>query len=223
VRVLLVEDDELLGDAIHVGLEQQSGYSVDWVRDGQAAELALADGGFDLMVLDIGLPRLDGLSVLRRLRHGASDLPVLLLTARDTVQDRVLGLDAGADDYLVKPFDLDELAARLRAIGRRRGGRATLELRHGDIAFDPAARSVMLRGEAVILTARELAILETLLLNRGRVMSRERLEQALYGWDEGVESNAIEVYVHHLRKKLGKELIHTVRGVGYLLPHPDAR
>jgi DNA-binding response OmpR family regulator len=217
MRVLLVEDDPLLGDGVQVGL-QQVGHTVDWVRDGVAAEQALATGDFDLVVLDLGLPRQDGLTVLRKLRRGGSGLPVLVLTARDTVADRVAGLDAGADDYLVKPFELEELAARLRAIARRGGGRSTPEIRYGDLVLDPAGRSVTLAGRPVDLTARELAILEALLTSAGRVLSRERLEAALYGWDEGVESNAIEVYVHHLRRKLGRDLIRTVRGLGYLVP-----
>ena len=217
MRVLLVEDDPLLGDGVQAGL-QDMGHTVDWVRDGVAAEEALAAGAFDLLVLDLGLPRQDGLTVLRKLRRGGSALPVLVLTARDTVADRVTGLDAGADDYLVKPFDLEELGARLRAIARRHSGRASPEVRYGVLVFDPAGRTVALDGQPIELTARELAVLEALLVNLGRVMSRERLEEALYGWDEGVESNAIEVHVHHLRRKLGKDLIRTVRGVGYLIP-----
>jgi two-component system response regulator QseB len=220
MHVLLVEDDPLLGDALRAGL-QTIGHTVDWVRDGLAADQALATCRFDLMVLDLGLPRRDGLSLLRELRQQGSQLPVLVLTARDTVADRVSGLDAGADDYLVKPFDLDELAARLRAIARRRGGRAQPELRHGALVFDPAARRVTLNGRPVDLTAREIAVLATLLEHAGRVLSRERLDEALYGWDEGVESNALEVHIHHLRRKLGKELIRTVRGVGYLVPRDE--
>ena len=174
-----------------------------------------------MMVLDLGLPGQDGLEVLQKLRRSGSDLPVLVLSARDTVEDRVAGLDHGADDYLVKPFDLDELGARLRAISRRRNGRATLLLEYQDIALDPAACTVTQDGENVSCTTREFAILETLLSQTGRVLTRERLEEVLYGWDEGVESNAIEVYIHHLRKKFGKSLIRTVRGVGYIIPHPQ--
>ncbi|MEJ1297787.1 MAG: response regulator [Candidatus Sedimenticola sp. (ex Thyasira tokunagai)] len=217
MRVLLVEDDPLLGDGIAVGLEQL-GYTVDWVQDGNQAEHALQDEAFDLTVLDIGLPGQDGLTLLKKVRSSGSDLPVLLLTARDGIQDRVAGLDAGADDYLVKPFDLDELSARLRAISRRRGGRAVSQITYGDILLDPAAHTVMLSGDDVVCTTHEFAIIEALLSNCGRVLSRQRLEEALYGWDDGVESNAIEVYIHHLRKKLGKTLIRTVRGVGYMIP-----
>ncbi|MES9858955.1 MAG: response regulator [Sedimenticola sp.] len=217
MRVLLVEDDPLLGDGIVVGLEQL-GYAVDWVQDGNQAESAMRDETFDLTVLDIGLPGQDGLTLLRKVRGSGSDLPVLLLTARDGIRDRVAGLDAGADDYLVKPFDLDELAARLRAISRRREGRAISQVTYGELVLDPAARTVILNGDDVVCTTHEFAILEALLLNCGRVLSRPRLEEALYGWDDGVESNAIEVYIHHLRKKLGKTLIRTVRGVGYIMP-----
>jgi len=222
MRLLLVEDDPLLGDGIQAGL-QVMGYTVDWVRDGIAAEQALGNAEFDLLVLDIGLPRQDGLTVLRKLRRGGSDLPALILTARDTVADRVEGLDSGADDYLIKPFDLDELAARLRAISRRRSGRAQPELRYGAVVFDPAGRRVTLEGRPVELTVRELAVLELLLSQVGRLVSRERLEETLYGWDEGVESNTVEVYIHHLRKKLGRDLIRTVRGAGYLIPHEHER
>lgn len=221
MRVLLVEDDALLGDGIKAGLEQ-SGFTVDWLRDGVAAATALASDRFDALILDLGLPRLDGMAVLRGLRRADSDLPVLVLTARDTVADRVAGLDAGADDYLVKPFDLEELAARLRAIMRRRAGRAAPLIRHGDLALDPATRMIRLAGEPVELGTREFAILQALLENTGQVLSRERLEESLYGWNEGVESNAIEVFVHHLRRKLGRELIRTVRGVGYYIPRDTA-
>lgn len=217
MRVLLVEDDALLGNGVQAGL-QQVGYTVDWVRDGVAAELALRNEDFDLAVLDLGLPRQDGLTVLRKLRASGKDTPVLILTARDTVADRVAGLDAGADDYLIKPFDLDELSARLRALSRRRAGRTASVIRYQDLELDPATRSLTQAGQDVILTARELAIFEALMNNIGRALSKERLEEALYGWDEGVESNAIEVHIHHLRKKLGKERIKTVRGIGYLLP-----
>ncbi len=217
MRVLLVEDDALLGDGVQAGL-QQSGYTVDWVRDGIAANLALNQETFDLLVLDLGLPKRDGLSVLRTLRARGSEIPVLVLTARDAVQDRVAGLDAGADDYLLKPFDLDELGARLRAISRRRAGRANPKLVYAGIELDPAGRCLTQDGVAVSVTARELVIFEALMNNVGRALSKERLEQALYGWDEGVESNAIEVHIHRLRKKLGRDLIRNVRGIGYLLP-----
>lgn len=217
MRVLLVEDDPLLGDGVQVGLSQ-AGYTVDWLEQGAAARHALTHERFDLLVLDLGLPDEDGLSLLRWLRANGNTLPVLVLTARDAVADRVAGLDSGADDYLVKPFSLDELAARLRAIQRRQGGRATPCLHYGDIELDQAGHQVRQGGVLVEVTIREFAILEAFLLQPGKVLSRERLESLLYGWDEGVESNALEVHIHHLRKKLGKELIHTVRGVGYLLP-----
>jgi len=217
LRVLLVEDDELLGSAVQAGLEQ-SGYTVDWLRDGAHAAAALQVDEPDLLVLDLGLPGRDGLAVLRDLRARGSSLPVLLLTARDTVEDRVAGLDAGADDYLVKPFDLGELTARLRAIARRRGGRASPVIRHGDLEFDPAARVVTVDGAQVSLPARALAILEALLERPGMPLSRERIETILYGWGEGVESNAVEVHIHHLRKKLGKDRIRTIRGLGYMIP-----
>lgn len=215
MRVLLVEDDEILGDAIRAGLEQER-YGVEWVTDGHAAEAALGNRRFDLLLLDLNLPFRSGLEVLRRLRLGGRSIPVLILTARDTVADRVQGLDAGADDYLVKPFDLSELLARVRALLRRQPGAATL-IRHGDIVLDPHAHTVTRRGEPVELTRREFLLLKTLLENAGRVMSRAGLEQALYGLDEEVGSNTIEVHVHHLRRKFGAELIQTVRGVGYLI------
>jgi DNA-binding response OmpR family regulator len=217
LRVLLVEDDELLGSAVVSGLEQ-AGYTVDWLRDGRLAENGLADDEPDLLVLDLGLPGRSGMEVLRGLRGRGSDLPVLILTARDTVNDRIAGLDAGADDYLVKPFDLGELTARLRAIGRRRSGRATPLIEHKGLEFDPAARRVALDGEDITLSARAVAILEALLERPGSPVSRDRLEHILYGWGEGVESNAIEVHIHHLRKKLGKERIRTIRGLGYMIP-----
>lgn len=219
MRVLLVEDDELLGSAVQAGLEQ-SGYTVDWLRSGRQAASALRDEEPDLLVLDLGLPDRDGLTVLRELRAADSSLPVLILTARDTVEDRIAGLDVGADDYLVKPFDLGELTARLRAIARRRSGRATPTIRYGDLLFDPASRTVTVDGENLVLSAKAIAILEALLERPGIPLSRERLEQILYGWGEGVESNAVEVHIHHLRKKLGKDRIRTIRGLGYMMPKP---
>ena len=217
MRVLLVEDDALLGAAIQAGLEQ-SDYTVDWLRDGAQAASALRTAEPDLLILDIGLPGRSGLEVLAELRARGSNLPVLLLTARDTVSDRIAGLDRGADDYLVKPFDLGELTARLRAIARRRGGRAEAVIRHGDLVLDPASRAVTMAGESVSLSAKATMILEALLERPGIPVSRERLELTLYGWNEGVDSNTIEVHVHHLRKKLGKDLIRTVRGLGYMIP-----
>ncbi|MFA5241595.1 MAG: response regulator [Sulfuricella sp.] len=216
MRLLLVEDDPLLGDGVRVGL-QQSGFVVDWVKDGQAAKLALQAGAYALVVLDLGLPRLSGTDLLKWLRGSGNDTPVLILTARDTVADRVNGLDSGADDYLIKPFDLDELGARIRALLRRAGGRAAPLIVHGQLEIDPATRQVMLAGKPVELSPREYAILLALLEGAGRSLSREQLEQSLYGWGDEVESNAVEVHIHHLRKKLGAELIRTLRGVGYLV------
>jgi len=216
MRLLLVEDDALLGDGLRAGLAQD-GYSVDWLRDGTSAEAALRSDSYDLAVLDINLPGRSGLQLLKGLRGSGSTLPVLLLTARDTVADRVTGLDSGADDYLIKPFDLDELLARLRVLLRRRGGRATPELRHGELLVDPAAHTVTLAGTPVEISPREFAVLQLLLENQGKVLSRSRLEEGLYSWESEVESNAVEVYIHHLRKKLGQSLIRTVRGVGYVI------
>ncbi|MDO8925454.1 MAG: response regulator transcription factor [Sideroxyarcus sp.] len=216
MRILLAEDDPQLGDGLTVGL-RQDGYAVDWVKDGIAADLALKSESFDLLVLDLGLPRLAGLEVLARLRGRGQTLPVLILTARDATGDKIAGLDGGADDYLVKPIDLDELAARVRALARRTAGRAAPLLRHGDLVLDPAARQVTRAGTAVELSAREFSLLQTLLENRGRVMTRAQLEGALYGWRDEPDSNALEVHIHHLRKKLGADLIKTLRGVGYMV------
>jgi two-component system response regulator QseB len=216
VRVLLVEDDALLGDGIRAGLKQE-GYIVDWVKDGLAADNVLRTETFDLVVLDIGLPKRNGLEVLASMRKRGDTLPVLLLTARDTVSDRVNGLDCGADDYLTKPFDLEELCARARALVRRSTGRAAPAISRGNLTLDPAAHTVVSEGENVVLPPREFMLLELLLENTGKVMSRERLEQSLYGWDKDVDSNSVEVHVHHLRKKLGSNLIRTVRGIGYMI------
>lgn len=221
MRLLIVEDDPLLGDGIQAGLKQ-AGYSADWVRDGVAAEQALGNEAFDAVVLDLGLPRLSGLDLLRKLRAAGNAVPVLILTARDRVEDRVAGLDSGGDDYLVKPFDLHELAARLRALVRRSHGQAQPVLRIGELELDPAAHAVRFEGAPVDLSGREFSVLHALALNAGRVLSRDRLEQTLYGWGEEVESNAIEVHIHHLRRKLRADLIRTVRGVGYTLLNPGA-
>ena len=217
MRLLLIEDDEMLGAAVRTGLEQE-GYAVDWVREGKAALTALCSEPFELAVLDLGLPGLSGLEVLKRARAAGVKTPVLILTARDAVSDRVAGLDAGADDYLGKPFDLEELSARLRALYRRAHGRSDSAMRHGPLVLDPAARTVTLNGAPVELSAKEFALLHLLLEHAGKVLSRERLEEGIYGWGSEVESNAIEVHIHHLRRKLGREWIVTVRGVGYLLP-----
>ena len=217
MRILIVEDDPLLGDAFRVGL-RQAGFETDWVRDGVAAAHALKTEPYGAVVLDLGLPRLEGLELMRRLRAAGNKVPVVIVTARDAVEDRVQGLDSGADDYVVKPVDLQELAARLRALIRRARGEAAPVLRVGELALEPAAHRVTFRGRAVELQAREFALLQELMANAGRVLSREQLEQRLYAWGEEVESNAVEVHIHHLRRKLAPGLIRTVRGVGYLMP-----
>jgi len=216
MRILLVEDDALLGDGVCVGLTQ-AGFTVDWVRDGKEGLAAAAAGCHDLVILDLGLPGMPGQQVLSTLRKDGHDMPVLILTARDSVDQRVAGLDAGADDYMTKPFDLDELSARLRALLRRRSGRATPVLTHGEIILDPAAHTTSLQGQDVNLSHREFSMLQLLLESAGRVLSRQHFEESLYGWDEEIESNAIEVHIHHLRKKMGSDLIRTVRGVGYTI------
>lgn len=216
MRILLAEDDALLGDGLRAGL-RQLGFQVDWVRDGAAAERELRAEPYAAAVLDLGLPLLDGLEVLARIRAAGVQLPVLVLTARDAVPDRIRGLDLGADDYVVKPVDLHELAARLRALVRRAHGQPQERLQVQDLVLDPAARSVQRAGQPVGLATREFDLLQLLMLSAGRVLSREQLEQQLYAWGKEVESNTIEVHIHHLRKKLGPGLIQTVRGVGYLL------
>ena len=216
MRILLVEDDALLGDGVCVGLKQ-AGFTVDWVKDGKEALSAAAAGWYDLVILDLGLPGISGLEVLSGLRNEGHDIPVLILTARDTVDERIAGLDAGGDDYMTKPFDLDEVSARVRALLRRRSGRAAPVITHGDIILDPAAHVATLKGEQVNLSHREFSMLQLLLESSGRVLSRQHFEESLYGWDEEIESNAIEVHIHHLRKKLGSRLIRTVRGVSYTI------
>ena len=215
MRVLLAEDDADLGQGISAGL-QKLGFTVDWVRDGIAAETACrGHEAFEMLVLDLGLPKQDGMAVLKSLRKSENDLPILILTARDAVESRIQGLDFGADDYLIKPFDLNELAARIRAIIRRRSGRPTSGIHHGNLYMDPASRTVTLDDKTVQLSMQAFSILEYLLDHRGHVMSKQQIESSLYGWNEGVESNAVEVHIHHLRKKLGKNLIKTFRGLGY--------
>jgi two-component system response regulator QseB len=216
MRLLLAEDDKLLGDGICVMLTE-AGFATDWVTDGEMAETALQTENYELLILDLGLPKRSGMDVLKSLRNRGIDLPVLILTARDTVTDRVDGLDGGADDYLVKPFDMDELSARLRALLRRSGGRSTPVIRHGDIEVDPASHTVTKNGSLVDVSPREFAVLRLLLENQGKVLSRARLEEGLYSWGDEVESNAVEVYIHHLRKKLGSNMIRTLRGVGYTI------
>ena len=216
MRILLAEDDPMLGDGLRAGL-RQLGFQVDWVRDGMAAERELATGGYAAAVLDLGLPLKDGIEVLIALRERKNATPVLVLTAREGVPDRIRGLDLGADDYVVKPVDLHELGARLRSLVRRSHGQLHDILLNGPLQLDPAARQVRLNGATVMLSTREFDLLHALMLNAGRVMSREQLEQQLYSWGYEVESNAIEVHIHHLRRKLHANVIQTVRGIGYTL------
>lgn len=216
MRILLAEDDPLLGDGLRAGL-RQLGFQVDWVRDGEAAERELRAQAYAACVLDLGLPRRDGLDVLAAVRRAGIVTPVLVLTARDAVPERICGLDVGADDYVVKPVDLHELAARLRALVRRAAGQPQQCLSAQDVVLDPASRSVRKAGEPIVLSTREFDLLQAFMLGADRVLSREQLEQQLYSWGREVDSNAVEVHVHNLRRKLGTTLIHTVRGVGYML------
>ena len=220
MRVLLAEDDAMIGASVRRGLAQD-GFAVDWVRDGHAAELALLEKVHDALLLDLGLPRKEGLDVLAAMRKRGDARPVLIMTARDAIADRVAGLDAGADDYVVKPFDLSELAARLRALLRRQSARAEPTLRFGDIDLNPATHETRVGGENVALSAREFALLEALLARPGAILSRAQLEDKLYGWNDSVESNAVEVHIHSLRRKLGADLIRNVRGVGWMVARPD--
>lgn len=217
MRVLLVEDDELLGDGIRTGLRHY-GHTIDWVKDGKAANDVLTSTyeSFDIIVLDLGLPKMSGLDVLKSIREKNITTPVVILTARETVDDRVKGLDAGADDYLTKPFDLDELCARMRALQRRSKSRAKPILTYGNITLDPASHVVHMDGEQVMISRREFALLQKLIENSGRVISRDQLNQTLYGWGENIDSNALEVHIHNLRKRFGTHLIRTIRGVGYM-------
>lgn len=216
MRILLVEDDQMIGDSVVDGLKSE-GYAVDWVQDGNSAVIALRTTPFSLMILDLGLPGKDGLTVLREARAQKMHIPVLVTTARDTVQDRVQGLDAGADDYLVKPYDLDELSARIRALLRRSSGRSEPSIERGKLLIRPETREVFYDGKPVLLSSKEYALLVALADRPGVVLSRGQLEEKLYNWDSTVGSNAIEVHIHHLRKKLSNDAIKTVRGVGYLL------
>ncbi len=216
MRLLLVEDDPMIGESVRHGL-RQDGFAVDWTRDGKDAELALRSEPYALLLLDLGLPGKSGLDLLAGLRRRGDGIPVLVLTARDTVMDRVLGLDAGADDYLVKPFDLKELSARIRALLRRRAGRSRPQISFGALTLDPVTHEVAHRGKPLVLSAREYALLRALLEKPGSVLSRAQLEERLYGWEEEVESNAVEVHIHNLRRKLGAGVIRNVRGVGYMV------
>ena len=221
MRILLAEDDTMIGEVVLDALRAEH-YAVDWVKDGAMADTALTTADYDLLLLDLGLPRKDGLDVLRALRGRRQRLPVLIATARDAVGQRVAGLDAGADDYIVKPYDLDELLARIRALLRRADGRAEPAYAWGDVRIVPATREVSRGGVPVVLSAREWAVLEPLLARPGRVLSRQQLEEKLYSWRDEVSSNAVEVYIHGVRKKLGAELIQNVRGLGYLVPVQEA-
>jgi two-component system response regulator QseB len=217
MRVLLVEDDRMIAEGMRTAL-RQDGHAVDWVADGEIAAETLRNTRFDLVLLDLGLPKRDGLSVLRDLRSRKDQTPVIVVTARDDVRSSVAGLDAGADDYVVKPFDLNEVSARIRAVARRSSGRGDSVIEHRGIRLDPATREVQLEGAAVNLSTREFAVLEALLLRPGAVLSRAQLEDRLYGWGDEIESNAVEVYVHSLRRKLGTDVIRTLRGAGYFVP-----
>ena len=217
MRLLLVEDDAMIGETV-LQLLRAEHYAVDWVRDGGMADQALRSEQYDLVLLDLGLPKRDGLEVLRALRSRRSIVPVLIATARDGVSDRIAGLDAGADDYVVKPYDTDELLARIRALLRRSAGRAEPAFEHKGVSLNPATREASVNGQAISLSAREWAVLEPLLARPGVVLSRVQLEEKLFSWKDDVSSNAIEVYIHGVRKKLGADFIQTVRGLGYLVP-----
>lgn len=216
MRILLVEDDELLGEAAQAGLSQ-NGYTVDWLKDGESAKLAMLNETFDLVVLDLGLPKLSGLGLLKAVRSSGNSTPIIILTARESIEDRVRGLDGGADDYLTKPFDINELSARIRALIRRSAGRADATIIYENIELDPAAHLVKQDGNEVNVPRREFALLQKLLENIGNVLSREQLMQSIYGWEEDVDSNALEVHIHNLRKKLNATFIRTIRGVGYMV------
>ncbi|MDH4059411.1 MAG: response regulator transcription factor [Aquincola sp.] len=219
MRVLIVEDDTMIGESLREALRGH-GFAADWVRDGRAADAVLATERFDAVLLDLGLPQRSGMQVLTALRGRSDMTPVIVVTARDALADKVAGLDAGADDYLVKPFELDELLARLRALGRRQAGRASTVLEVADLKLDPATREVSRGGRPVLLSAREFALLQALMERPGAILSRAQLEDRLYGWGEELESNAISVYMHQLRRKLGDDLLHTVRGLGYYAGPP---
>lgn len=221
MRLLLIEDDEQLGDAVKTGLTQY-GFVVDWLKDGESAKNAVKVESFEAIILDLGLPRLSGLAFLQTIRNENIKTPVIILTARDSIEDRVKGLDSGADDYLTKPFDLDELSARVRALIRRSTGRAEAQLHYRNVVLDPAAHTVYVDDNLVNFPRREFALLQKLLENEGTVLSREQLMQSLYGWDEDVDSNTLEVHIHNLRKKLDANYIRTIRGVGYMVEKQTA-
>jgi len=220
MRLLLVEDDEILGDGLVAGLTME-GYAVDWLTNGKLADEALKLNSYELIVLDLNLPDMDGLSILRSLRNRKNETPVMVLTAKDTVADRVLGLDSGADDFVIKPFELDEVCARLRALARRSEGRSAPTIAYKGVVLDPAAHQVTFNNDKIELSQKEFEILNFLMSNIGKVISRARLEESLYSWNSDIESNAVEVHIHHLRKKLDASLIRTVRGVGYIIDNDD--
>ncbi|OWY28091.1 response regulator [Herbaspirillum robiniae] len=217
MRILLVEDDPMVGEAVRKGL-RQDGFAIDWVQDGKSADAALRNEDYAMLLLDLGLPQKDGLAVLRTMRERGNGIPVLITTARDAVADRVAGLDAGADDYLIKPFDLEELSARMRALLRRQSGRADSLVQVREVILNPATHEVTVAGKPVNLSAREFTLLHAFMDRPGVVLSRAQLEEKLYGWDDSIESNAVEVHIHALRKKVGSDFIKNVRGVGYLVP-----
>ncbi len=216
MRALLVEDDEDLGEIIRSALTRE-GSTVDWVKDGQSAVSALSSESFDVAILDLGLPKISGLDVLRIVRNQGISIPILILTAHEAIEERIKGLDMGADDYMVKPFDLDELSARIRAMRRRDSGRANPIILYKGITLDPAAHTVQFENQSFSLPRREFALLQKLLENPGKALSREQLTQSIYSWDEDVDSNALEVHIHNLRKKFGNDTIRTIRGVGYMV------
>ncbi|MDE2431084.1 MAG: response regulator transcription factor [Burkholderiales bacterium] len=220
MRILLVEDDQMIGEAVQLSLKQM-GYVVDWVRDGLIAESVIGSEHFDLVLLDLGIPGKDGLAVLQHLRRQKSTIPVIIITARDSIQDRIKGLDAGADDYVIKPFVIEELAARLRSALRRSAGQTEPEIHIDNVVINPITHEVKLQDVPVQMSAREYAIIESLLLRPGAILSRAQLEERLYGWGEEIESNAVEVYIHSIRRKLGNQFIQNVRGVGYFIPKPN--
>ena len=216
MRLLLVEDDEMLGSSLKRGLSQ-SGHTIEWVEDGEAALLATETSQFDLMLLDVNLPKLTGIEVVKKLRQSNNNMPVLMLTAMDTLDYKVKGLDAGADDYLTKPFDLEELLARIRSLTRRTQERSDAILRSGDIELDTNSRTLIKAGETILLTAKELRVCSLLMERRNKIVSKAEIEESLYGWSEEIDSNTVEVTIYNLRKKLGKDFVHTLRGVGYMV------
>ncbi len=220
MRLLLVEDDELLGDALKTGLTQ-FGYVIDWLKDGESARAAIRTESFELVILDLGLPKLSGLNFLQSVRQMGDLTPIMILTARDTIEDRIQGLDMGADDYMVKPFDLNELSARVRALIRRSQGRADTVIQYRNITLDPSSHTVMLDSQVVNVPRREFSLLQKLLENAGHALTRDQLMQSVYGWEEDVDSNTLEVHIHNIRKKLNANFIRTIRGVGYMVEKND--